>query len=214
MSVCDNSTNSTSDPEPEVVEVASLKKDNVDAILDPANFSLDPLPVAKARVTKDSFMMMKNSPQLGAVNDPSDPLSLLDPLWSLGTKWTQWKCNPCLCTRYCFIYTYIELPLSEKQLWLLIIQGQNVVLFCFSILKDVLSELKAAQENRQGCLDGFTQPKAPLQMRIYGCVTQFNGIGKVVQRRAVSGLRNPTIKFMGLCNAVCWIALKLPQDFE
>ena len=83
VSVCDNSTNSTSDPEPEVVEVSSLKKDNVDAILDPANFSLDPLPVAKARVTKDSFMMMKNSPQLGAVNDPSDPLSLLD-LWETG----------------------------------------------------------------------------------------------------------------------------------
>lgn len=50
------------------------------AILDPANFTLDGGQTNRHRVTKESF---KNSSQLGSVTDPSDPLSQLDPLWSL-----------------------------------------------------------------------------------------------------------------------------------
>jgi len=86
--VFDGLASPTSDSTKELIEPAPLRKDNIDAILDPANFSIDPLPPAKTRVTKDSFINMKNSktPQLGAINDPLDPLSQLDPLWSLGTK--------------------------------------------------------------------------------------------------------------------------------
>jgi tyrosine-protein phosphatase non-receptor type 23 len=50
------------------------------AILDPANFTLDGGQTNRHRVTKESF---KNASQLGSMSDPSDPLSQLDPLWSL-----------------------------------------------------------------------------------------------------------------------------------
>lgn len=50
------------------------------AILDPANFTLDGGQTNRHRVTKESF---KNTSQLGVTMDPSDPLSQLDPLWSL-----------------------------------------------------------------------------------------------------------------------------------
>lgn len=50
------------------------------AILDPANFTLDGGQTNRHRVTKESF---KNASQLGSMVDPSDPLSQLDPLWSL-----------------------------------------------------------------------------------------------------------------------------------
>ncbi|KAK4036584.1 hypothetical protein OUZ56_028630 [Daphnia magna] len=50
------------------------------AILDPANFTLDGGQTNRHRVTKESF---KNASQLGSMADPSDPLSQLDPLWSL-----------------------------------------------------------------------------------------------------------------------------------
>lgn len=58
------------------------KKGNLGAlaILDPANFTLEGGQAPRHRVTKESF---KNSSQLGSVTDPSDPLSQLDPLWSL-----------------------------------------------------------------------------------------------------------------------------------
>ena len=62
------------------------------AILDPANFTLDPKSpqsssAARIRVTKDSFLNNKGSPQkIGAVTDPNDPLSQLDPLWSLAKE--------------------------------------------------------------------------------------------------------------------------------
>lgn len=58
------------------------KKSNLGAlaILDPANFTLEGGQMPRHRVTKESF---KNSSQLGTVTDPSDPLSQLDPLWSL-----------------------------------------------------------------------------------------------------------------------------------
>ena len=59
------------------------KKTGALAILDPANFTLDGgTQPNRHRVTKESFNS-KNTPQIGAVNDPSDPLSTLDPLWSL-----------------------------------------------------------------------------------------------------------------------------------
>ena len=82
---CDNSLslNEDTDEKIQVEEAAAgaKKKENVDAILDPANFSMDSFH-AKARVTKESFTN-KNTPQLGVVKDPSDPLNQLDPLWSL-----------------------------------------------------------------------------------------------------------------------------------
>jgi len=93
VSVFDGLTNAASDAQQESiggVAPPSKKDNNIDAILDPANFSMDPLPAttSKTRVTKDSFIGMKNNrnPQLGAISDPLDPLSQLDPLWSLGTK--------------------------------------------------------------------------------------------------------------------------------
>ena len=52
------------------------------AILDPANFTLDGGQPNRQRVTKDSFLN-KTSSQLGTAKDPADPLSQLDPLWSL-----------------------------------------------------------------------------------------------------------------------------------
>lgn len=52
------------------------------AILDPANFSMDGATPKKNRVTKESFVN-KTSTQLGSAKDPADPLSQLDPLWSL-----------------------------------------------------------------------------------------------------------------------------------
>lgn len=60
-----------------------VKKTGALAILDPANFTLDGgAQPPRHRVTKESFKN-KNTPQIGLVNDPSDPLSALDPLWSL-----------------------------------------------------------------------------------------------------------------------------------
>lgn len=63
-------------------ETEQKKKDNFGAlaILDPANFTLEGGQPSRHRVTKESF---KNSSQLGSLTDPSDPLSQLDPLWSL-----------------------------------------------------------------------------------------------------------------------------------
>ena len=69
--------------EPVLPAAAESKKQNplgALAILDPANFTLDGGQTNRHRVTKESF---KNSSQLGAATDPSDPLSQLDPLWSL-----------------------------------------------------------------------------------------------------------------------------------
>lgn len=53
------------------------------AILDPANFTLEGVQPQKQRVTKESFINKTSSSQLGVAKDPSDPLSQLDPLWSL-----------------------------------------------------------------------------------------------------------------------------------
>ena len=64
-------------PAPELKKAAGAL-----AILDPANFTMDGAQPQKQRVSKESFNN-KNSNQLGAMKDPSDPLSQLDPLWSL-----------------------------------------------------------------------------------------------------------------------------------
>lgn len=52
------------------------------AILDPANFTLEGGQPSRQRVTKDTFLK-RTSSQLAAAKDPADPLSQLDPLWSL-----------------------------------------------------------------------------------------------------------------------------------
>ena len=69
------------EPEAEASVIEAKKSGPLDSILDPANFSMDSFQ-ARSRVTKESFMN-RNNPQLGMVQDPSDPLSQLDPLWSL-----------------------------------------------------------------------------------------------------------------------------------
>ena len=62
---------------------AEPKKTGALAILDPANFTLDGgMQPNRHRVTKESFNN-KNTPQIGVVKDATDPLSTLDPLWSL-----------------------------------------------------------------------------------------------------------------------------------
>lgn len=65
-----------------VLPQTDQKKNNLGAlaILDPANFTLEGGQPSRHRVTKESF---KSSSQLGSMSDPSDPLSQLDPLWSL-----------------------------------------------------------------------------------------------------------------------------------
>ncbi|XP_057379338.1 tyrosine-protein phosphatase non-receptor type 23-like [Daphnia carinata] len=67
---------------PPVTDPPTPKKNPLGAlaILDPANFTLDGGQTNRHRVTKESF---KNASQLGSMADPSDPLSQLDPLWSL-----------------------------------------------------------------------------------------------------------------------------------
>lgn len=64
------------------VPVEAKKLAGALAILDPANFTMEGAQPQKHRVTKESFTN-KNSTQLGTAKDPADPLSQLDPLWSL-----------------------------------------------------------------------------------------------------------------------------------
>jgi len=64
------------------VPVEAKKLAGALAILDPANFTLEGAQPQKLRVTKESFTN-KNATQLGTSKDPADPLSQLDPLWSL-----------------------------------------------------------------------------------------------------------------------------------
>ena len=69
---------------PAISSAEMSKKSAALDILDPANFTLDSTK-SRNRFTKDSFTK-KNSTQIGTLVDPSDPLSQLDPLWTLAKK--------------------------------------------------------------------------------------------------------------------------------
>lgn len=65
-------------PKEQVSTEASKVEDAVTQLLDPASFTLDRAP--RQKMTKESF---KAVPGTMAQSDPKDPLSQLDPLWSL-----------------------------------------------------------------------------------------------------------------------------------
>ncbi len=76
-------TEATGTPEKTECEV-DKKAMGALAILDPANFTLDAgkSTNARQRVTKESFLS-GGTTKIGTDTDPDDPLSRLDPLWSL-----------------------------------------------------------------------------------------------------------------------------------
>ncbi|XP_023224136.1 tyrosine-protein phosphatase non-receptor type 23-like [Centruroides sculpturatus] len=108
---------------------------SITSLLDPAKFTLDDSSPGKRRITKDSFNTKSNSLDC---QDPSDPLSQLDPLWSLKKTFSQQNITQ---SSVPFIVTQSPLPSTYVDFWSMIWEQQTEIVVCLLSNTELKSQI-------------------------------------------------------------------------